>query len=72
MQYHMKLKMDEAKRLLKENKMTVNKISEKLGFETPAYFSRAFSKQVGMSPRAYRNALVSDGRVYLEKETPLR
>ncbi|MBE6550141.1 MAG: AraC family transcriptional regulator [Ruminococcaceae bacterium] len=72
MQYHMKLKIDEAKRLLKENKLTVNKISEKLGFETPAYFSRAFSKHVGMSPRAYRNALVSDGRVYLEKETPLR
>lgn len=71
MQYHMRLKIDEAKRLLKENKMTVNKISERLGFETPAYFSRAFSKQVGMSPRAYRNALVSDGRVYLEKETPL-
>ena len=70
MQYHMKLKIDEAKRLLKENKLTVNKISEKLGFETPAYFSRAFSKQVGMSPREYRNALVSDGRVYLEKETP--
>lgn len=72
MQYHMKLKIGEAKRMLKENKLTVNKISEKLGFETPAYFSRAFSKQVGMSPREYRNALVSDGRVYLEKETPLR
>lgn len=71
MQYHMTLKINEAKILLKENKLTVNKISEKLGFETPAYFSRAFSKQVGMSPRAYRNALVSDGRVYLEKETPL-
>ena len=72
MQYHMKLKIDEAKLLLKENKLTVNKISERLGFETPAYFSRAFSKQVGMSPRAYRSALVSDGRVYLEKETPFR
>jgi AraC-like DNA-binding protein len=71
MQYHMRLKIDEAKRLLKENKMTVNKISEKLGFETPTYFSRAFSKHAGMSPRAYRNALVSDGIVYLEKETPL-
>lgn len=71
LQYHLKLKITEAKRLLRERHLTVSKISEKLGFDNPAYFSRMFHTQTGMSPRAYRNALVRDGRVYLEKETPL-
>lgn len=70
-QYFSGLKIAEAKRLLRRGELTVSKISETLGYESPAYFSRVFHRHTGMSPRAFRDALIGDGRVYLERETPL-
>lgn len=69
--YHLKLKIKEAKYLLREGKLTVGEISASLGFETPEYFSRYFKKSTGKSPRDYRNAPKSDSTVYLDRETPL-
>lgn len=69
--YHLKLKIAEAKRLLREEKMTVSEISEQLGFESPAYFSRIFGKLTGMSPRAFRNQLINSTTVYLEKDNTI-
>ena len=70
--YHLKLKITEAKRLLREEKLTVSEISERLGFESPAYFSRIFAKLTGMSPRAFRSKLISNSAVFLEHEKTLR
>ncbi|WP_417248852.1 helix-turn-helix domain-containing protein [Celeribacter sp.] len=47
----------EARRLLAETDLPVAAIAEKLGFHSPAYFSRAFHKAAGMSPRDYRKSL---------------
>lgn len=69
--YHLKLKLKEAKRLLREGKLTVGEISSALGFETAEYFSRFFKKNTGKSPRDYRNAPYADSTVYLDRETPL-
>ena len=69
-QYHLKLKITEAKRLLREDKLTVSEVSERLGFESPAYFSRIFGKIVGMSPRAFRSQLINTATVFLEKGKP--
>ncbi len=44
----------EAKRQLKFSSKTVREIAFELGFEDPAYFSRLFSKNAGVSPAKYR------------------
>jgi len=44
----------EAKRQLKFSNKTVREIAFELGFEDPAYFSRLFSKNAGVSPAQYR------------------
>jgi len=46
----------EARRMLKETKYPVKAISESLGFHSPAYFTRAFQKQTGLTPSAFRKA----------------
>ena len=44
----------EAKELLKNSELKVHEISKALGFTSPAYFSRAFSKLAGESPSYFR------------------
>ncbi len=44
----------EAKRLLLYSDMTVTETAYYLGFDDPAYFSRTFAKEAGVSPRAFR------------------
>ena len=36
-----------------EGKLSFRTISERLGFESPEYFSRVFKKQTGMTPTEY-------------------
>lgn len=66
--YYLFLKIEEAKRLLRENSLTISEISEKLNFESAAYFSRLFKKFVGASPSEYRNSLIHVSAKYLEEE----
>lgn len=44
----------EARRLLTETDLPVGLIAGSLGFNSPAYFTRAFQHQVGKSPSAFR------------------
>lgn len=44
----------EAKRQLLYTSKPISEIGYALGFDDPAYFTRFFSRRVGMSPRAYR------------------
>ncbi len=48
--YLQKLRIKEAKRLLKQNDLSVEKIAEACGFASRYYFSAAFKKEVGVSP----------------------
>lgn len=48
------LKIQRACLLLDTTQMRMNQICHKLGMDDPYYFSRLFSKIMGMSPRAYR------------------
>jgi len=52
--------LQEAKRLLKYDTMSCNEIADHLGFIDPAYFSRFFKREVGVSPKNFRNEL--DGK----------
>ncbi len=56
MQYYNSLKIKEAKKLIKEGKLTMAKISEKLGFNNQYYFSRVFKKVEGVSPTEYKES----------------
>lgn len=52
--YLIRKRIEEAKKLLLSTDNSVLDISEKLGFNTPVYFSRAFKQYVGVSPQSYR------------------
>ncbi|MDR3508649.1 MAG: helix-turn-helix domain-containing protein, partial [Caulobacteraceae bacterium] len=49
----------EAKRVLLYSNMTVAETAYYLGFEDPAYFSRFFARQAGVSPRGYRRVTLT-------------
>jgi AraC family transcriptional activator of pobA len=47
--------MVEARRELIYTSMTIKEIAELLGFSDPAYFTRFFKRQMGMSPKDFRS-----------------
>ncbi len=49
-----RLRMNRAKRLLIETDLTLAAIAERAGFEHTEYFSTAFKREVGQSPREFR------------------
>ncbi len=49
--------ISEAQRLLKYETMTCNEIAYHLGFIDSAYFSRFFKREVGLSPKNFRDTL---------------
>ncbi len=65
--YFTDLKITEAKRLLRESELTVLEISDKLGFESPSYFSRCFKNRVGHSPQSFRKMLINDSMLKKRK-----
>jgi len=53
--YFNRLKVEHACHLLKTTDLKVNQICYKVGIEDSLYFSRLFSKVMGMSPTAYKS-----------------
>ena len=51
----MKIKIREAKRLIRETDMNLSQISARLAFESPQYFSRVFKRVTGMTPPEFKN-----------------
>ena len=49
-------RMAAAAQFLENTQLSVTEISERLGFSSIEHFSAAFRRQMGRSPRAYRNA----------------
>ena len=52
--------MERAKLLLYDTNLSMAKIAENLGYSSTEYFIRAFRREVGTTPRAFRQALRSD------------
>jgi AraC family transcriptional regulator len=52
--YHINLRMDEAKRLLRETKRSVVEIALDIGYSNPSHFAQLFRKETGLSPSDYR------------------
>jgi AraC-like DNA-binding protein len=55
------LKIWQAKRLLNDCSLSVEEVSHQLGFSNSWYFSRAFLKQTGEPPTAYRQRGLAQG-----------
>jgi AraC-like DNA-binding protein len=49
--------ISEAKNMLVVGDQSISEIAYQLGFENPPYFSRLFKKEVGMSPKEFKNHL---------------
>lgn len=54
MTYFTKLKIERAKKLLRETDKSITEISAELAFDAPDYFSKTFKKQTGFTPLRYR------------------
>lgn len=55
--YHIDLKINEAKSLIRKERHSITEVSRMLGFSSVHYFSRCFKKQTGMSPTQYLSTL---------------
>ena len=54
--YYLSLRMENAARLLADTDLKIKDIAECSGYRDPLYFTQAFRKTFGMTPREYRNA----------------
>ena len=57
MQYYTRLKVEEAKKLLRE-KIPPSTVSARLCFESPTYFTKVFKKYTNMTPSEYKKTIL--------------
>jgi len=53
-QYQIRLRLDAARRLLRETKKSVITIANDVGYSNPSHFAQLFRKETGLSPSDYR------------------
>ena len=53
-QYQIKLRIEAARRLLRETKGSVISIANEIGYSNPSHFAQLFRKETGLSPTDYR------------------
>lgn len=54
------IRLDNAKKILITSNLSINKISEYVGFSSPSYFNKVFREFTHMTPREYRMQKWSD------------
>jgi len=59
MNYLVRARLDEAKRLLASPGTSVAQVAEQVGFDDPAHFSRSFKRAEGISPSDYRRCAIT-------------
>jgi len=52
--YQIDLRMNEARRLLRETRMSVIDVALEVGYANPSHFARLFRRETGLSPSDYR------------------
>ncbi|MBQ7333597.1 MAG: AraC family transcriptional regulator [Clostridia bacterium] len=56
--YFNSLKINEAKKLIREGNFNMSQIADKLGFDNPQYFSKFFRTYTGMTPSEYKTSII--------------
>ncbi len=56
-EYFNRLKIKEAKKLIRENRFTMSEISDMLNYNDPRYFSLTFKRITGKTPTQYKNSI---------------
>jgi AraC family transcriptional regulator len=54
-QYFIGLKIETARRLLRETGKSVVEIALDLGYSSPSHFAQVFRRETGRAPATYRN-----------------
>jgi len=52
--YLTRVRITEAKRLLKDQKLSIKEVSYQVGYNDPNYFSKIFKKVTGLSPSGFK------------------
>src|SRR5688572_21553956 len=55
-EFLLRTRLDQARRLLCDDRLAIKEISARLSFSSEFYFSRFFRKRTGMSPRQFRES----------------
>ena len=55
-QYFINLRMERARRLLRETNRSIIEIGLNVGYTSPSHFARIFHREVGISPSRYRRS----------------
>lgn len=58
-QYRTRLRIERAKRHLREGEWSVTELAHRLGFSTSQYFATTFKRYTGMTPRTYRQRVTA-------------
>ncbi len=53
-QYHINLRMDAARRMLRETKKSIIAVAMDVGYSNPSHFAKLFRREIGLSPSDYR------------------
>ena len=64
--YIHEVRITQAKRMLLDDSISVKEVSVRTGYVAPDYFTRLFSKAVGVTPSKYRSIMLSGGREELK------
>ena len=56
--YYQQLRMKEAARLLRDEKLSVSEVGYQMGFENLSHFSRVFEKHIGKKPKKYSKEMI--------------
>ncbi|MFT5708238.1 MAG: transcriptional regulator GlxA family with amidase domain [Oceanospirillaceae bacterium] len=66
--FYLRLRLERARQLLKQTKMSVVEVAVACGFRSPEYFSRRYHTVFGLAPREDRKLAPELSRMSLDKE----
>lgn len=65
--YLTELRLEKSMTLLSDQRISIKEVCQKIGYNDPNYYSKAFKKITGMTPTEYR-LFINGGSDYIDKE----